>query len=226
MVALALVWAVAELIPAAHVRDAILLRHFTVLNGPSVDRLAGTLLDLLDPLPLVVWGSLIVLYGLVRGRHRESLAAAAIIVLSPASADRLKPLLAHAHSHADGVHIGAASWPSGHAAAALALVLAAMLLVSRRARPVVATVGAAFALAVGCALLIQGWHMPSDVLGGYLVAGLWTALAVAGLRVVQRGRGTAAAAKESARPGTRAASPAQPAPEPWAPGSHSGSDPS
>ena len=39
-----------------------------------------------------------------------------------------------------------------------------------------------FALAVGCALLILAWHMPSDVLGGYLVAVLWMALAVAGLR--------------------------------------------
>jgi membrane-associated phospholipid phosphatase len=53
-------------------------------------------------------------------------------------------------------------------------------------RPVVAIVGAAFAIAVGCALLILAAHMPSDVLGGYLVAILWTALAVAGLRAAER----------------------------------------
>ena len=43
-----------------------------------------------------------------------------------------------------------------------------------------------FAVAVGCALLILAWHMPSDVLGGYLVAALWTALAVAALRAADR----------------------------------------
>jgi membrane-associated phospholipid phosphatase len=30
------------------------------------------------------------------------------------------------------------------------------------------------------------WHMPSDVLGGYLVASLWMALAVAALRGADR----------------------------------------
>ena len=49
-----------------------------------------------------------------------------------------------------------------------------------------ASIGAVFAVAVGCALLILAWHMPSDVLGGYLVAALWTALAVAALRAADR----------------------------------------
>jgi hypothetical protein len=30
--------------------------------------------------------------------------------------------------------------------------------------------------------LIRAWHMPSDVLGGYAMAALWMALAVAALR--------------------------------------------
>jgi membrane-associated phospholipid phosphatase len=30
------------------------------------------------------------------------------------------------------------------------------------------------------------WHMPSDVLGGYLVATFWTALAVAAVRAADR----------------------------------------
>jgi membrane-associated phospholipid phosphatase len=42
--------------------------------------------------------------------------------------------------------------------------------------------GALLVAAVGCALLILAWHMPSDVLGGYLLATLWAALAVAALR--------------------------------------------
>ena len=61
-----------------------------------------------------------------------------------------------------------------------------MLVAPRRARPVVAVLAGAFALAVGAALLIRAWHMPSDVLGGYLLALLWTALAVAGVRWSER----------------------------------------
>ena len=48
-------------------------------------------------------------------------------------------------------------------------------------RPVLAVLGVIFALVVGLALLILAWHMPSDVLGGYLLATLWASLAVAAL---------------------------------------------
>src|SRR5438270_928921 len=108
------------------------------------------------------------------------------LALAPLTADALKPLLAHPHASAGAVHIAPASWPSGHSTAALALALCAVLVAPRRARPLVAVAGGAFALAVGCALLIRAWHMPSDVLGGYLVAVLWMALALAGLRAAER----------------------------------------
>ena len=182
--AAALVWVLAELVPAGHVRDAILLRHFTLLSGPHVDGAANALLALLSPVPLACWGLALVLFALARGLRREALAVSLIVAFAPLSADRLKPLLAHAH--AGSVHIAAASWPSGHSAAALALALCAVLLAPPRTRVPVALAGAAFALAVGVALLVRAWHMPSDVLGGYLVAALWAALAVAGLRASAR----------------------------------------
>jgi membrane-associated phospholipid phosphatase len=184
--AAALVWVLAELVPAGQLRDAILLRRFTLLSGPHVDAAANALLGLLSPAPLACWGIALMLFALARGRRREALAVGLVVALAPISADLLKPLLAHPHAHAGAVHIGAASWPSGHSAAALALALCATLLAPPRWRVPVALAGAAFALAVGFALLVQAWHMPSDVLGGYLVAALWTALAVAGLRAVER----------------------------------------
>jgi membrane-associated phospholipid phosphatase len=144
-------------------------------------------LRLLSPLPLVLWGAALALFALARGHRREAGAVALVIALAPTSADMLKPLVAHPHlSAGGGVHINPASWPSGHATAALALALCAVLVAPRRARPPVALAGAAFALIVGCALLIRAWHMPSDVLGGYLLAALWTALAVAALRAAER----------------------------------------
>ena len=113
-------------------------------------------------------------------------AVAAVMALAPLTAEMLKPLLAHPHDIVGGVHIGPASWPSGHSTAALTLALCAVLVAPSRVRPLVAAIGGAFAVAVGLVLLILAWHMPSDVLGGYLVATLWMALAVAALRGAER----------------------------------------
>jgi membrane-associated phospholipid phosphatase len=186
LLALAAVWAIAELIPAAQLRDAVALRDFTLLSRPHVDSVANFLIDLLEPLLFVIWGALLVVVALARGRPRVALAVALVMALAPASAELLKPLLAHPHAHVGAVHIGPASWPSGHATAAITVVLCAVLVAPSRLRPLIATLGAGYALAVGVSLLILAWHMPSDVLGGYLLATLWMALAVAGLRVAAR----------------------------------------
>ena len=186
LIALALVWAVAQLVPAARARDVIALRDFTQLDGPKVGTVAGFVLHLLDPALFVIWGAVLVLVALARERGRVALAVAVVLTLAPLSADWLKPLLAHPHSRLGEVGIGSASWPSGHATAAAALAMCAVLVAPERMRLRVGVLGAAFALGAGCALLIREWHMPSDVLGGYLMAGLWTALAVAGVRLSER----------------------------------------
>ena len=164
----------------------------------------------------MLWGVALVAVALARERPRVALAVAAVMALAPLTAETLKPLLAHPHVPVGGVHIGAASWPSGHSTAALALALSAVLVAPAALRLLVATVGAVFALAVGCSLLILAWHMPSDVLGGYLVAAFWTALAVAALRAAERRWPTARALELSARCARL--------PAPCAPGCHSGSD--
>ncbi len=105
-----------------------------------------------------------------------------MLSLAPLSAETLKPLLAHPHARIGVSEITAASWPSGHATAATALVLCAILVAPRRLRALVAALGAIFAAAVGVSLLILAWHLPSDVLGGYFLGALWMALALAGLR--------------------------------------------
>jgi membrane-associated phospholipid phosphatase len=186
VVALALVWVVAELIPAAQWKDANALHDFTLLSRPGVDGPASFLLHLLDPLQFVLWGVALVALAFARERPRVALAVAVVMGLAPLTSETLKPLLAHPHVEIGTVYIGPASWPSGHSTAALALALSATLVAPTRLRPIVAGIGGAFALAVGCALLILAWHMPSDVLGGYLVASFWMALAVAALRAADR----------------------------------------
>jgi membrane-associated phospholipid phosphatase len=213
--ALGVTWALAELFAPAHARDAVALYHFTLLGRPRLDAVAGDLLFLLEPVLFTIWSAAIVAIALARGVPRRALAVAAVLGLAPLTAETLKPLLAHAHAHFANVHVGPASWPSGHATAAMALAWAALLVSPRRLQPLVAVIGGAFAFAVGAALLLLAWHMPSDVLGGYLVATLWAALAIAALRAAGR-RWPAGADVQSAPP---------PAAR-WEPGSHRGSRPS
>jgi membrane-associated phospholipid phosphatase len=186
LLALALVWVIAELVPAVQLKDAVALHDFTLLSRPRVDGVANFLVHLLEPLPFALWGAALVAVAVARERPRVALAVIVVMTLAPFTSETLKPLLAHHHLSVGGSYVGPASWPSGHSTAALALVLSAVLVAPARLRPLVASVGAVFAAAVGCALLILAWHMPSDVLGGYLVATLWTALAVAALRGANR----------------------------------------
>src|SRR4029077_1085787 len=166
-------------------KDAVALYDFTLLGGPRLDDLANDLLHLLDPLLYTLWSVVLVAVALRRGRPQVALAVALVLGLAPLTAETLKPLLAHAHARIGASEITAASWPSGHATAATALALCAVRVVPRRLRPTVATLGAMFMAGVGFSLLILAWHLPSDVLGGYLVGTLWVALAVAGLRAAQ-----------------------------------------
>ncbi|HTU79806.1 MAG TPA: phosphatase PAP2 family protein [Solirubrobacteraceae bacterium] len=183
---LALVWSLANLVPGLQLRDSIALHDFTLLSRPRIDAIADFLLHLLDPLEFVLWAVALVAVALARERPRVALAVAAVMALAPLTTEKLKPLLAHPHVAFEGTYVGPASWPSGHSTAALALVLCAVLVTPARLRALVGVIGAGFALAVGVSLLILAWHMPSDVLGGYLVATCWAALAVAALRAAER----------------------------------------
>jgi membrane-associated phospholipid phosphatase len=180
--AMFVVWALGEHVFAFELRDATALHDFTLLDGGWLGTACNRLLRLLEPALFTLWGLALMLIALARGRGRVALAVAAVLSLAPLSAELLKPLLAHPHLSVGGTYIGAASWPSGHATAATALALSVVLVTPARLRPLTAACALVFALAVGFALLVRAWHMPSDVLGGYLLGSLWTAFAVACLR--------------------------------------------
>jgi membrane-associated phospholipid phosphatase len=186
IVGIAVVWVVAELVPAVHRQDAVLLHRLMLHDSGHVDGVSERLTHLLNPLLFIVWGIALVLVALARGRPRVALAIALVMALAPLTSELLKPLLAHSHVRIGTTHIGPASYPSGHSTAAAILAVCAVLAASPRWRPTVAVIGVVFSLAVGVALLIRAWHMPSDVLGGYFVALMWGALAVAGLRACAR----------------------------------------
>jgi membrane-associated phospholipid phosphatase len=163
--------------------DAAALQGFVGLDRPATRGPAEIVAALGDPLPYVLLGAALVALALARGRPRIALAVPVVLGGSALTTQILKPLLADervCHCVADA-RVAVASWPSGHAAAAMALALCAVLVAPPRWRPTMAVFGAGVAVAVSYALLTLGWHYPSDVLGGYLVSAVWMTGAVAAL---------------------------------------------
>jgi len=170
---------------AIHHADALTLHGFLSLDRSSTHAIASAIAQIADPAPYGLIGLVLIAIALVQGRVRAGAAVAAVLLGAAVTTDKiLKPLLAaHRYDAVLGVHqVPDGSFPSGHATASMALALCAILVTAPRFRPYVAALGAAFAIAVCYSFLSLGWHYPSDVLGGYLVAGAWSGAAVAALR--------------------------------------------
>jgi membrane-associated phospholipid phosphatase len=162
--------------------DQSILRGFADLHWrPHVNRVAQFVADLCNPSPYIYFCAVPVLVALARRRLWVALAIIAILLGANVTTQLLKPLLAHTRPSdlLAGVQAPAASWPSGHATAAMALALSCVLAAPPGLRPLVAALGAVFAVAVSYSFLTLGWHYPSDVLGGFLVAAIWALLAIA-----------------------------------------------
>ena len=201
LLAMTVVGLLALATPGAHVRDAAMLHGFAGLDRPRIHGLVVALASLADPAPYLVVGLALIVVAVRRRRPWRAGAVAALLVVTGASTQVIKHVLVRPRFEAWlGAHqVGAASWPSGHSTAAMTLALCAVLVAPAALRPLVAVVGGAFAAGVGYAVLVLAWHVPSDVLGGFLMAGTWTALAVAALRVVEPER--AAAPRRGIDPG-------------------------
>jgi membrane-associated phospholipid phosphatase len=187
LAAMAVTALIALATPGGHERDAAMLHGFAALDRPRVHGAVVVLASLADPLPYLLVGAALIAWAVARGLVWRAGSVAALLLLTGASTQAVKHLLAQPRFEAWlGVHqVGAASWPSGHSTAAMTLALCAVLVAPAWLRPAAAVLGGAFAAAVGYAVLVLAWHFPSDVLGGFLMAGLWTALAVAALRLVE-----------------------------------------
>lgn len=183
-----LTWALALLVPAGRSVDVAALHGFIGLRRPSLLPFAHQFASLGDPGPFIVFGAALMAVAHLRGRPRLMAAVPLILLGASVSTQILKPLLADARvaSFLGHAQIRDASWPSGHATAAMSLALCAVLVAPPRLRPAVAAAGAALAVAVSYSLLTLAWHYPSDVLGGFLVAATWTLLGVAALTAAAR----------------------------------------
>jgi membrane-associated phospholipid phosphatase len=176
----------ALVVPAGHERDAATLHGFMALDRPSVHFEIKVMAHLADTLPYACAGLLCIGIALARGRGWRAVAAAVLLVATGATTQALNHLLAQPRLETWLTDpLPPTSWPSGHSTAAMTLALCAVLVAPPALRAATALLGGAFAVGVGYAVLVLGWHFPSDVLGGFLVAGLWTSLAVAVLHRVE-----------------------------------------
>lgn len=177
--ALILDWYLAFHVAVTRRADEHILQGFNGLDRGRVHELAGAIPKFADPKPFVLFGAVLVAIALVRARPRLAVAAAAILLGANVTTQLLKPLVPGTRPTGIPQLDATAVWPSGHATASMSLALVAILVAPAARRPFVAAVGAAYALAVTFTLLVAAWHLPSDVAAGYLVAGIWTAVAVA-----------------------------------------------
>jgi membrane-associated phospholipid phosphatase len=187
------IWYAAHQIGFVRHADASVLNGFVGLGRPRLDRLTNAVAGLCDPKPFVFLAAIPVLVALLRGRPRVAITLAVILLCASETTELLKPLLAGPRDPVTGVSLSEASWPSGHATAAMSLCLCMVIAAPARLRPAVAAVMAAFAVAVSYSFLELGWHYPSDVLGGFLVATVWTLLGIAALALFEQRRSPAVA---------------------------------
>lgn len=166
--------------PGRAIDDAGLLQHDESDALPSVQDATESIVLTIDRGSLAIFGIALVLVAVARGRPRTAVAAFVLIAGANLTTQGLKRLLGHVDPYGgDAQRIWEGSFPSGHATVAMSLALALVLVVPRPWRAVAGLIGIGYAIAVGVGNLALGWHYPSDVAGGYLVATAWAALAIA-----------------------------------------------
>lgn len=151
-------------------------------GGTPADAIAG----LADPLPMLGMLAVACAVAFLRGRSRDAAAAVAVVAGANLTTQLLKILLAHPRvkTAIGGNPFEPNTFPSGHTTAAASIAVAYAFVVPARLRELTLTVGAAFALAVGCSVIVIGWHYPSDVFAGFLVAAGWGFAVLAAMRAL------------------------------------------
>ncbi len=176
-IALLLVWVGTYRIDLLSWFDRGVQSGFIGLDDTRIGDWAEAIVHLADPVPFAIMSLALIGAALLRRRPRHALMAAAILGGANVTTQVLKGLTPgpRAYDVADwSGNLGHELWPSGHTTAAMTLALCLVLVVPRRGRPMAAAVGGCFAVAVVYSLMVRAWHLPSDSVGGLLVATSWT----------------------------------------------------
>lgn len=141
-----------------------------------VVRATDRLLDTISITSLVASGGVIVLVAIARLRPHVAVVAVGVVGGANVTTQLLKRSLSRPDLAGGPDALGGPSFPSGHSTVAMSLAVALLLVVPARFRAVTAAAVLGYAALIGTGTVTAGWHRPSDVLGGYLVAIGWAAL--------------------------------------------------
>lgn len=138
------------------------------VHDPTSERLGAiaTVLVVAGAVAVVAWAA-----------RRVSVRCAVAVAASIAASLAITEVLKHAVidrpalvAVGDRVYLEPNTFPSGHSTVAVSAAIAAVALAPRGRRAVAAAVGAAYAGAVGLAMLAAGAHRPADAVGAALVS--------------------------------------------------------
>jgi membrane-associated phospholipid phosphatase len=182
-----IVWLAAFHMPALRLLDGGTMQTFTGVARPPLEPSIRGVARLANPTWFLGFSAALTLVALLRRRWFMAAVVPAILLSANATTQLLKPALTDPRvldlHGVEAVYPG--SWPSGHSTAAMSLALGLVLVAGPRLRPLAALLGAGYAIAVGYSLVALGFHLPSDVFGGYLVAATFTLLGVAALAALE-----------------------------------------
>ncbi len=136
-------------------------------------------LHIINPLTLVGMLVVIVLVGASRGELRLGIIATVGMAGAVLTAELMKTLLPRPDLAPEtNALIGSVeSLPSGHVTIVMAFTLALYAVSAPCCRRTVLIVGIIVTTIIGTSVILAGWHRPSDVLAGVLLAIGWCALA-------------------------------------------------
>jgi undecaprenyl-diphosphatase len=151
-------------------------------QGSAFDRAVNAFLGISAELGVVIVILLVLSLALLAGRVRDAIFLVATMAVVAALSSSLK----EGFERTDVKY----SFPSGHAALSAAIATAAILISwpTRWRWPALA-VGALCTVALGASLVYEGWHLPSDVIGGWCLAVACAGLLRASFVLVPAGRG-------------------------------------
>lgn len=145
----------------------------------STARSITDVLHIINPLTLVGMLVVIVLVGASRGELRRGSIAAVGMAGAVLTAELMKRLLPRPDLAPDTNELigSVESLPSGHVTIVMAFTLALYAVSAPCCRRTVLIVGIIVTTIVGMSVILAGWHRPSDVIAGVLLAIGWFAVA-------------------------------------------------
>lgn len=163
--------------PSGSRLDAAALHGHKLVNTSlkrAVSSCLANSLWFLFPAAVLVVGSTV-----LRREYRQAVAAFGAMVGAVVVNEAVSRLLSSSSVVGPDPRGASAPFPSGHAAAGMAVALGLIIAVPRRRRGVAALAGVAVWAFLGVSVVISGWHRPSESLAAFAVALLGGCLAVA-----------------------------------------------